>query len=557
MQAIYNIAEICAVKGIQNAIISPGSRSAPLTISFARHPAIEVKVISDERAAAFIAMGIARQSKKIVALICTSGTAGLNYGPAVAESFYQQIPLLILTADRPPEWIDQLDGQTIRQTHLFGQHVKASYSLPADPAHPNSKWTIERTLSEAINRAEAFPPGPVHINIPLREPFYPEKEIAFEKDIKIISEQKSTLCLSASSSEALKKEISGYSKILIVPGQNEYNPTLQTHLKNFAKTTGAAIVSDVISNTSEIATSVHHDLILQDATNKKNLQPDLLISFGKSIISKELKTFLRNYRAKAHWHIQEYGEVADTFQSLTKIVRLKPEDFFKKLFVKKTKNGYTEKWQVAENHAKKHVESFFQKESTFSEFRAIYMVLESLPENSLLHLSNSMPVRYVNYLSTGNKKVEVFANRGTSGIDGVLSTAVGAALATNKIVTLLIGDMAFFYDRNAFWHNFLPSNLRIVLLNNHGGGIFRTIEGSSQQPELETYFETEQPLIAVGLAFEYNLDYFFCKEESAMRTYLEGFYEKATCSKILEIETNSKVNTDIFNNFKNHITHGK
>ncbi|GAB3818211.1 hypothetical protein GCM10028895_15180 [Pontibacter rugosus] len=171
IQPVVNIAEICALKGVQNVVLSPGSRCAPLTIAFARHPKLNVRTVSDERAAAFIALGMALTTGKPTVLVCTSGTAALNYAPAVAEAYFQQVPLLILTADRPPEWIDQLDGQTIRQQKVYGQHIKQSYTFPVDFSHPDATWHSERLVSEALNETVSFPAGPVHINVPLREPF--------------------------------------------------------------------------------------------------------------------------------------------------------------------------------------------------------------------------------------------------------------------------------------------------------------------------------------------------------------------------------------------------
>ena len=174
MQAVYNIAEICARHGITDVVLSPGSRSAPLTLAFARHPELTVRVVPDERAAAFIGLGIAQAQRRAVALVCTSGTAGLNYAPAVAEAFFQQIPLLIFTADRPPEWIDQLEGQTIRQHNLYGAHAKGAFEFPVETSHPDAKWHSARIINEAINLAQAAPAGPVQVNVPLREQFYPQ-----------------------------------------------------------------------------------------------------------------------------------------------------------------------------------------------------------------------------------------------------------------------------------------------------------------------------------------------------------------------------------------------
>lgn len=183
LQPIWNIAHICHKQGIENVIISPGSRSAPLTLAFVRHKNLKCKVVADERSAAFIALGIAQQTNKPVVLICTSGSAAYNYAPAIAEAYFQQIPLLVLTADRPPEWIDQFDGQTIRQTNIYGKHVKESYTLPVDLSHQDAVWHVERTISEAINLAKTYPAAPVHINAPFREPFYPPVENQEEEDI--------------------------------------------------------------------------------------------------------------------------------------------------------------------------------------------------------------------------------------------------------------------------------------------------------------------------------------------------------------------------------------
>ncbi|MBC8082789.1 MAG: 2-succinyl-5-enolpyruvyl-6-hydroxy-3-cyclohexene-1-carboxylic-acid synthase, partial [Hymenobacter sp.] len=187
MQAIHNIAEICARHGITDVVLSPGSRSAPLTLAFARHPALTVRVVPDERAAAFIALGMAQAQRRVVVLVCTSGTAGLNYAPAVAEAYFQQIPLVIFTADRPPEWIDQLDGQTVRQHNLYGAHAKGAFEFPVDTSHADAKWHSARLINEAINLAQAAPAGPVQVNVPLREPFYPKagEEIRYEQDVKI------------------------------------------------------------------------------------------------------------------------------------------------------------------------------------------------------------------------------------------------------------------------------------------------------------------------------------------------------------------------------------
>lgn len=561
MQSIYNIAEICAQKNVKEVVISPGSRSAPLTLAFARHPEINTRTISDERSAAFIALGIAQQTKQTSALVCTSGSAAYNYAPAVAEAYYQQIPLLILTADRPPEWIDQQDGQTIRQEGIFGKHVKRSFVLPVDDGYEDTAWFIERTISEAINLTQEKPCGPVHINVPLREPLYPESEIAYDKNVKIIQRFDKYCALPLSIWDGLFDEFHAYSNVLIVAGQGDYDAEFVEILNQLIERYSVVVISDVIGNLHEVKGIIHyHDSILnlKDEYIKGQLQPDLLITFGKSVVSKNLKMFLRKAKPAMQWHIQEAGQVADTYQSLNRIVPVEPKYFFEQLKNDKLPNPvsndhYFQLWQELENHYKSKIHDFFEPAHPFNEFLVCHKILNALPSDCVLHLSNSMPVRYANLLSLPSEKsIEVSSNRGTSGIDGVMSTAFGAAISTDKLVFVVIGDMAFFYDRNAFWNNYMPTNLRIVVLNNHGGGIFRMLEGPSKQAELEEYFETKQPLKAASLAHEFDLEYFFADNTDYFSSFLSRFVSKGGGSKILEIETNTRTNREVFYQFKNY-----
>ncbi|WP_370589978.1 2-succinyl-5-enolpyruvyl-6-hydroxy-3-cyclohexene-1-carboxylic-acid synthase [Rufibacter sp. LB8] len=464
LQAVIDIAEICARKGVQDVVLSPGSRCAPLTLAFARHPQLRVRTVPDERSAAFIGLGMAQQTGKPVVLVCTSGTAAYNYAPAVAEAFYQNIPLLVLTADRPPEWIDQLDGQTIRQSHIYGGHVKRSLDFPVDATHPDSQWHAARLVNEALNEAYAFPEGPVHLNIPLREPFYPEEGevFAYASDVKIIAEMPSSFGFTTEVWLTLTAELKQYKRVLVVAGQGKKDEALHQSIQNFCRVTGAVFVADTISNQqSEGETINYHDVFLgaKHLQTEPTLKPDLLITFHKSLISKNLKLFLRQQEGMAHWHVQPAGMVADTFQKLTRIIRTQPQEFFTRLNQLDSVQinpAFTQAWHSL-NHQGKAVLNSFQEESPFSEFKACYQVLRNLPTNSLLHLANSMTVRYANLIGVAeNGGVEVFANRGTSGIDGSTSTAVGSALSTDKLVTLVTGDMAFLYDRNALWHNYLP-----------------------------------------------------------------------------------------------------
>ncbi len=558
LQPVVNIAEICAQKGIENVVLSPGSRCAPLTIAFARHPKLNVRTVSDERAAAFIGLGMALTTGKPTVLICTSGTAALNYAPAVAEAFFQQIPLLILTADRPPEWIDQLDGQTIRQQNVYGQHIKNSYTFPVDLEHKDAIWHSARIVSEALNEATAFPAGPVHINVPLREPFYPTsgETIAFDTNVKVIEEEAANYTLAAAQVQKLTQDLQQYKRILVVAGQDKYNPELLQSMAAFAKATGAVIVGDLISNVHELPEAIRHqDAILACPDEEKmcSLQPDLLITFGKSIISKSLKLYLRKYKPQTHWHLQPAGAVADTFQSLKKIIRCTPQYFFEELASANynlANNSFTNAWHSFEQKVSKFLENYTAT-AEFSELTAVANLLKQLPQQSNLHLANSMAVRYANILGLpAESSVHVYANRGTSGIDGSTSTTVGCALTSTNITTLLTGDLAFFYDRNGLWHNYLPQNLRIVLLNNHAGGIFRLIDGPKQQPELEEFFETRQELNAENTARDFGLNYTSCTSLEELKQLLPQFMAEDAGPGVLEVFTDSKENAASFAKYK-------
>ena len=553
LPSIVDLVAICAEKGVQNAILSPGSRCAPLTITFARHPHIHTRTISDERSAAFIALGMAQQLEKPVALVCTSGSAALNYYPAVAEAFFQQIPLLILTADRPAEWIDQYDGQTIFQPDVYGKHVKGSFELPDSSTFPDQLWQSSRIVNEAINLAKQFPAGPVHINIPLREPFYPNKgeELLFPEKPRVFNLLKSKTQPTEESLIKLKSRLDIVQKILIVTGQQRPNAQIQSILDQLSTNQKAVIVTDTISNLQSDQTISFHDHWLGNPEVSENLKPDLIISFGKSVISKSLKLFLRKSQA-SHWHIQEDGNAKDTFQRLTRNIETTPLFFLNWLNqnLGAQNSQFYQAWHFLEKAVSKELSQVLRGQP-FGEYSALDFCLEKVPSSSKIHVANSMAVRYLNFL--GKRTQEIFCNRGTSGIDGSNSTAVGCTFTTKEIVTLVTGDMAFFYDRNAFWHNYAIPNLRIILLNNHAGGIFRLIDGPANQPELEEFFETKQKLSAQHLATEFGFFYSKVVNHEELEASLQDFYEDSLHPKILEIETSSPENAEILKSVKEKI----
>lgn len=558
-QPIFDIAEICHKKGINKAIISSGSRNALLILAFVRHPKITCYSISDERSAAFVGLGMSLKTNKPTVLICTSGSAVLNYAPAIIEAYFAQSPLLILTADRPPEWIGQLDGQTIYQESIFGKHIKKSFSFPDNFDYPESQWHCHRLINEAINITGEFPQGPVHINLPFREPFYLDSNeiINYSNSIKIINNK---VVINSIYIDYLT--LNQYDKILIIAGQNEYNFKLTSLLSSISNQLNIPIITDIISNGHDIENSIkHQDIFLKIKNIHSNLQPELIITFGLSVISKSLKIFIRQNPPTQHWHIQPSGEVADTFQCLTDIIRTSPLAYFKNLNneseLKPKDSSYYDNWQKINKNCQKQLQKILNNQSEFNEFSTYNQVIFTLPKSIDLHLANSMAVRYANMIGLYQDDIEVYCNRGTSGIDGSNSTALGSALSTERLTVLLTGDMAFFYDRNAFWHNYLPKNLKIIIFNNHGGGIFRMIEGPRNQLGFREYFETKQKLTAKNLAEEFGLEYVKVTDFKSLKTYLLSFLSNTNTPSILEIfndsELNQKVYADILNRIKERL----
>ena len=570
LQPIYDIAELCANHGIYHAIVCPGSRCAPLTLAFARHDEITCRTFSDERSAAFVALGMAQQKNKPTILVCTSGSAAYNFAPAIAEASLQEIPLLIFTADRPKEWIDQWDGQTIRQRNLYGSHVKKSYDLPEDYDHPDSVWYINRVVNEGIALAQEFPKGPVHINVPLREPLYPKEneKISFSKKLRSIQISQSKITLPEAEKKALTQVLSGYSKVILIAGQQDHHAGIEKAVAKFCKVNQVALIGDVISNYHFLSKNIRYADVFLGACGdsiQKSLQPELVITFGKSVISKNLKLFLRKNVPAQHWHLQSSGIAPDTFQSLTRVIHCDPKSFFEDLsqspaigkFELQKKENYTQLWNAEEHRTEISYQSFFSK-AEFSELTALKEIISALPTRCNLHLANSMSVRYANLigLTEKNKGIHVYANRGASGIDGCTSTAVGHTLSSDIPNILITGDLAFFYDRNAFWHNYQMPNLHIVVVNNQGGIIFNLIDGPNELEEKDSYFITNQKLTASHLATEFNINYHKIDSTKNLKAALKDFTNFEGKTKILEIISNQQTGKEAFNKFKQHLKKG-
>ncbi|MFH6996341.1 2-succinyl-5-enolpyruvyl-6-hydroxy-3-cyclohexene-1-carboxylic-acid synthase [Flavobacterium sp. FlaQc-57] len=526
-----SIIEICLAKGITNIIISPGSRNAPLTIGFAQNPNFKCYSIADERCAAFFALGIAQQTKKPTAIVCTSGSALLNYYPAVAEAFYSQIPLIVISADRPQSKIDIGDGQTIRQENVFQNHSVFNANLTEDVSVEND-LKINKAIETAILQK-----GPVHINAPFEEPLYETVEkLSVEPKITYSDE---TLGTKLIENEAEFVSIWNTAKRkLVLVGVNEANSIDDKIIENFANDPSIVVLTETTSNLHHPSFINSIDTLITpfDDADFEEFQPEILVTFGGMIVSKRIKAFLRKYKPKHHWHIDTL-RAYDTFSALTQHFVMQPNDFFNELL---SKTIFTESNYFAEINAiydlRKARRTEYLEKIPFSDFKVFEKVIESLPKNSQLQISNSSAIRYAQLIDIENS-IEVFCNRGTSGIDGSTSTAIGAAVGSTKQGVFITGDISFLYDSNALWNSYIPKNFKIILINNGGGGIFRILPGHEEKPVFNTYFETSHHLTAEHLAKMYGFNYFKASDVISLETGIEALYYENDNPSIFEIFT--------------------
>jgi len=478
------MAEKLAVNGVKYAVLCPGSRSAPIALTLMRNSKIKTFVVNDERSAAYIALGIANYSASPVVLLSTSGTAALNFSPAVAEAFNQNISLLVFTADRPSHFKDIGENQTIRQENLFEPNVTASYQLIPE----NYINRFDEFHSFFLNFFTKAASGPVHINCPLNDPLYSEQLAEYEIDNQeAINQERESI----SFNEDIFNQLKQINRILIIPGLFKKNIVLEKTISQWCNKYKAVVLHDITSNIHQSHNLIKRpDYCLQQNEAAQLLKPDLIISFGNYTVSKNVKEFLRKHSPSEHWHIDKFGRPTNTYFCLSKTITAEPYDFFHATLNNddgfQSESDYPDGWMSVDEQL---INLFQSKLNTNKELNFIDQFIQKIPENSILHLGNSMVVRYANEACVpDNKNIEIFSNRGTSGIDGSLSTALGVALVSGKPNFILLGDQSFVYDRNALWNNFIPENLKIIVINNRGGNIFRLMKGPSAQPEMEEYF---------------------------------------------------------------------
>lgn len=541
---ILQLVALLEAHGVTKIVLCPGSRNIPLVHTLSTHPSFKCYSVTDERSAGFFAIGLALNGGAPAAVCCTSGTALLNLHPAVAEAFYQNVPLVVISADRPAAWIGQMDGQTLPQPGVFGTLVKKSVNLP-EIYTDEDEWYCNRLVNEALLETHHHGKGPVHINVPVTEPIFRFTTETLP-EVRVITRYQGLNIYDRDYNDLIQR-LNQYQKRMIIVGQmnliylfeKKYSKLLYKHFAWLTEHIGNQTIPGIPVKNFDVA------IYAMDGEMQEKMAPELLITYGGHVVSKRLKKFLRNNPPKEHWHVSPDGEIVDLYGSLTTVIEMDPFEFLEKIaFLLENKTPqYPLLW---ENFCK----TLPQPELPYSEMSAIGALIQALPQQCALHLANSSAVRYAQ-LFTVPATVEVCCNRGTSGIDGSLSTAVGYAAASDKLNFVVIGDLSFFYDMNALWNGNFGANLRILLLNNGGGEIFHTLPGLEMSGTSHKFITAVHKASAKGWAEDRGFLYQKVEDEVQLEEAIQLFTqpEPMTQPVLVEVFTNKNKDARILKDF--------
>lgn len=491
-ESVNILTSLLVAHGVRHAVCCPGSRNAPIVHNLTECPDIMCYPITDERSAGFYALGMSQCLQEPVAVCVTSGTALLNLAPAVAEAYYQHARLVVISADRPLAWIDQQDGQTLPQSDALGRFVRKAVSLP-EPHDDESRWYCNRLINEALLEKHA----PVHINVPISEPFFDFCVATLPEERKI---------------ELLPADIS--------------NQTLSHVCRMFVQSKRPLLIAGQPMNPG-------YDEAVCLIGDDESYVPDLVLYIGGSIVSKRLKRFLR--KAKETWIVNATGEVTDTFMNLTRVIQgdaaVVEEQI--RFLLEQQPHPFVQKWETLLAKVRAHAAAYqpvYSEMATVKCFESQITIHSSL---STIHYANSTAIRLANIFAQHS----VYCNRGVNGIDGSLSTAAGFSCVTDDSVFCVIGDLSFFYDQNALWNQNLRGNFRILLLNNGKGGIFNLLKGLEQSPAHDQFVAAEHHTSAEGICQQNNVKYL---KAANMEELQQGI------STLLNMESSRPVLLEVF-----------
>lgn len=512
------LVETLVRSGVRRAVVCPGSRSTPLTVALASHPEVEAIPVLDERSAAFFALGLAKQRLQPVALVCTSGTAAANFFPAVIEASESGVPLLVLTADRPPELRACASGQTIDQLKLFGGYVAHFHEVGLPAATVAALRYLRQTVVHAVARTLAPYASPVHLNLPFRDPLAPVADPAIANAVKDIdwpsffSQVEPVVPVLMSGVEPpLRPDVHGI--IVVGPAQPGEPAEFAASVGELARRLGWPVLTDGLSPLRNFAETVPnlvttYDVVLRNPTAAARLKAEVVLCLGSWPTSKVLRAWLETSDA-AMWLVTTRPDNRDAMHGRTRQVAVELSALAAKVPEALDENGYQRMWARYEQKARAALDARLESTTDMFEGRATWLLSRHLPPETTLYIASSMPVRDIEYFwGPNSRKVRPLVNRGANGIDGTLSTALGVAHGSEKPAVLLTGDLALLHDTNGFLlRRKFRGGLTIVLINNHGGGIFEHLPIAHFEPPFEEYFATPQDVDFAKLGATYGVDY--------------------------------------------------
>lgn len=554
--------------GLTDVVISPGSRSTPLAMTVTEHPNMRQWVIIDERSAAFFALGMAKRRNRPVAIVCTSGTAAANYFPAIVEAYYSRVPLVVLTADRPHELRDVGAPQAIEQIKLYGDYVKWFHEMALPEADKEMLAYVRSKAARAVNTALEGNAGPVHLNFPLREPLIPDFSLDGIWGNMIGKSYYPTIDgakkLQSEQLAHLQKQLESYQKGLIVCGPQMDSSFAEAVVK-LASAWQVPILADPLSQVR--AGQQHKDLViegydafLRNETIRKQLKPDLIIRFGAMPVSKAYLLYIKEHQNVPQIIVENNAGYREPAGNKTEFIYADPTLLCNDLAyeAKQFDEQWLKTWQTMNRTAKNHL---LKKSDNLTEGDAVKELMDVIPNKSTLYVGNSMSIRDLDtFFMTTPKTLRILANRGANGIDGMISSGLGAA-ATGKPTTLLLGDLSFFHDSNGLLAaKHYQLNLTILLINNNGGGIFSFLPQVNYQDHFEALFGTPADIDFQQLVTMYGGHYQNVNSQAELKDALYSSYQFHGLS-VIEVKTDRVANMEWHRNrwqdIENELLNGK
>ncbi len=574
--------------GVSDAVVCPGSRNAPIVHNLSECQSIRCHPVTDERSAGFYALGIAQATQRPTVVCVTSGTALLNLAPAVAEAYYQHVPLVVVSADRPVQWIDQLDGQTLPQPDALGRFVRKAVSLPephvasvgsgdgleaagkgalsdGDKRLDEERWMCRRLVNEALHAATCRQPAPVHINVPITEPLF-AFDVA-ELPVAKLFRQMEKVSFLNQQRQLFERFFSAYRPMIVI-GQMAYGIISPETIRSLSQ--HYVVMAEPLSNLHY--QTIHFDeavRVVESLDQNESLQyvPDYIIYIGDTLVSKPTRRWLRSTKATSCVITPDALDIHDPITTLEDIVECpledvdlllssfcdiydNPEDFEDDEDVmahEDSRHGFHACWQQLLDHCAERAEAYEPGFSQMATVKYFEEQLADLDTDICVHYANSSAVR----LACIYAQHYVWCNRGVNGIEGSLSTAAGFSLATDALTVCVIGDLSFFYDQNALWNSNIGGNLRIVLLNNSGGGIFRQLKGLDKSPVATSFVAAQHETTAQGICTQNDIGYISAKDMGEMQIGIVTLLTRETNRPMLlevftDVDEDMKAMADYF-----------